>query len=113
MEREEAFRLASISKEMAQSERPQARRVAKKIADYTGELKQAESLRRELAKLEAVQRERVAQTQAEVEKDRALRAMANEVAEILLEEEDAITAIIELEELEARFLLSALGFRTS
>jgi hypothetical protein len=107
----QAARLAAIAKELEKSDRPQARRIARKVADYTGEIRQVESLRRELAKLEAAQRERVAQTLDEIERDRELRAAINELDNILLEEEDAIQAFLQFEEIEARFLMSALGIK--
>jgi hypothetical protein len=107
----QAARLASVAKQLARSDRPQAKRLARKVADYSGTIKEAESLQREIAKLEAVQRERSARTADEVERDRELRAAVNELADILLEEEDAIQAFITLEEFETGILLSALGLK--
>ena len=107
----QAARLAAITKELAQSDNRQARRIAKKLADYTGDIRQAESLQRELAKLEAAQREQVSRTKNEIDRDADLRAVAQELNEILQDEADAINAIIAFEEYEARFLLSALGLK--
>jgi phage host-nuclease inhibitor protein Gam len=96
---------------MSQSERPQARRIARKIEDYTGEVQQLESLQREIARLEAAQREQTARTQLEAERDAELQAMAYELSNILLEEEDAIQAILALEEFETRLMLAVVGIK--
>lgn len=106
-----ARKLAEIASKMAQSERPQARRIAKKIEDYTGDIRQAESLRRELAKLEIAQRQKIKHTAEQIERDSELQAVAYELNNILLEEEDAIQAILALEEFEASFVLSTLGIK--
>jgi hypothetical protein len=111
LELQQAARLAAIGKELAKSDSRQARRLARKVADYTGDIRQTEILRRELSKLEAAQREQVARTAKEIERDRELRAAINELDNILLEEEDAIQAFIEFEEFEARLLLAAVGIK--
>jgi hypothetical protein len=111
LELQQAARLAAIGKELAKSDSRQARRLARKVADYTGDIRQTEILRRELSKLEAAQREQVARTAEEIERDRELRAAINELDNILLEEEDAIQAFIEFEEFEARLLLAAVGIK--
>jgi hypothetical protein len=111
LELAQAARLASIAKTMAKSERPQARRIAKKIADYTGEIKQAESLRRELAKLEAAQREKTTRTRDQISRDKELRRAANELQDILVEEDDAIQAIMDFDEYEAELMFLAFGFK--
>lgn len=96
---------------MSQSERPQAQRIARKLEDYSGEVRQVESLRRELAKLEAVQRERTTRTALEIERDAELQAAAYELNNILLEEEDAIQAILALDEFETRLMLAVAGIK--
>jgi hypothetical protein len=111
LELQQAARLAAIGKELAKSDSRQAKRLARKVADYTGDIRQTEILRRELSKLEAAQREQVARTAEEIERDRELRAAINELDNILLEEEDAIQAFIEFEEFEARLLLAAVGIK--
>lgn len=111
LELAQAARLASIAKTMAKSGRPQARRIAKKIADYTGEIKQAESLRRELAKLEAAQREKTTRTRDQISRDKELRRAANELQDILVEEDDAIQAIMDFDEYEAELMFLAFGFK--
>jgi hypothetical protein len=111
LELQQAARLASIARTMSQSERPQARRIARKIEDYTGEVQQLESLQREIARLEAAQREITTRTQLEAERDAELQAMAYELSNILLEEEDAIQAILALEEFEARLMLAVAGIK--
>ena len=107
----QAARLASIARTMSQSERPQAQRIARKLEDYSGEVRQVESLRRELAKLEAVQRERTTRTALEIERDAELQAAAYELSNILLEEEDAMQAILALEEFETRLMLAVVGIK--
>lgn len=111
LELQQAARLAAIGKELAKSDSRQAKRLARKVADYTGDIRQTEILRRELSKLEAAQREQVVRTAEEIERDKELRAAINELDTILLEEDDAIQAFIEFEEFEARLLLSALGLK--
>ena len=107
----QAARLASIARTMSQSERPQAQRIARKLEDYTGEVRQTESLRRELAKLEAVQRERTVRTALEIERDAELQAAAYELSNILLDEEDAMQAFLALEEFETRLMLAVVGIK--
>jgi hypothetical protein len=94
-----------IGRTMADSERPQAQRIARKLVDYTGELDQIRSLQREIAKLQAAQANRISQTQ----QDGELRAAAAELRSILLDEEDTLQALMALEDMEARHLLGVLG----
>jgi len=111
LELQQAARLASIAKTMSQSDRPQAQRIARKIKDYTGEVRQLESLKRELAKLEAVQREQTVRTQIQAERDRDLRAAANELNNLLIDDEDAIAVIMASEEFETRLMLAVVGIK--
>jgi len=84
------------------SPQPQAQRIARKLADYTGEIAQVESLRRELAKLqiEAEAREGLQQDLADA---------VQSLREILRDEEDAMAAVMALHDHEARHLLGMLG----
>jgi hypothetical protein len=111
LELQRAARLAAIGKELARSESRQAKRIARKLEDYTGELKQAESLRRELAKLEAAQREQTVRTQLQIERDRDLQAAVNELNNLLIDDEDAIAVLIALEEFETRLMLAVVGIK--
>lgn len=111
LELAQAARLASIANEMATSDRPQARRIAKKLKDYTGEIRQAESLRRELAKLEAVQREKQFRSQAERQKSQDLLDAARELDAILADDEDALDLMIANYEVEDDLLLAVFGVR--
>jgi len=97
--------LRRIGRTMAESELPQAQRIARKLIDYTGELDQIRSLQREIAKLQAAQANLILQTQHE----RELRAASEELRLILLDEEDTIQAILVFENMEARHMLSVLG----
>lgn len=97
--------LEGIARTMAESERPQAKRIARKLTDYTGELEQIRSLQREIGKLQAAQADRISQTQ----QDNELRAAAAELRAILLDEEDTLQALMALEDMEARHLLGVLG----
>ena len=109
LELQQAARLASIAKELATSDRPQARRIARKLEDYTGDVKQAESLRRELAKLEAVQREKQFCNEIERQKSQDLQDAARELDAILADDEDAFDLLMANYDLEADLLLSVFG----
>lgn len=109
LELQQAARLASIAKELATSDRPQARRIARKLEDYTGDVKQAESLRRELAKLEAVQREKQFRNEIERQKSQDLQDAARELDAILADDEDALDLLMSNYDLEADLLLAVFG----
>ena len=109
IELQQAARLASIAKELATSDRPQARRIARKLEDYTGDVKQAESLRRELAKLEAVQREKQFRNEIERQKSQDLQDAARELDAILADDEDALDLLMANYDLEADLLLAVFG----
>ena len=102
----EAQDVQAIARTMAESERPQAQRIARKLIDYTGEAAQIESLTRELAKLEAAQRERTTQA----ERDEDLRAAAAELRAVLRDDQDVMEALEALEAIEVRQIINALGF---
>jgi hypothetical protein len=109
LELQQAARLASIAKELATSDRPQARRIAKKLEDYTGEIRQVESLRRELAKLEAVQREKQFRSEIERQKSQDLQDAAQELDAILADDEDALDLLMANYDAEADLLLAVFG----
>ena len=109
LELQQAARLASIARELATSDRPQARRIARKLEDYTGDVKQAESLRRELAKLEAVQREKQFRNEIERQKSQDLQDAARELDAILADDEDAFDLLMANYDLEADLLLAVFG----
>ena len=102
---EQSQQIQEIAQTLEQSDQPQARRIARKLADYTGELAQVESLRRELAKLEAAQQSRALTAQ----RDRDLEAAAAELSEILRDDEDVAGALMALHEYEVKLMLGALG----
>jgi hypothetical protein len=102
---EQRQRLKDIAQTLDESEQPQARRIARKLADYTGELDQVQSLRRELAKLEAAQQSRA----LTAERDRDLEAAAAELSEILRDDEDVAGALMALHDHEAKLMLGVLG----
>jgi len=102
---EQRQRLKDIAQTLDESEQPQAKRIARKLADYTGELDQVQSLRRELAKLEAAQQSRA----LTAERDRDLEAAAAELSEILRDDEDVAGVMMALHEHEAKLMLGALG----
>jgi hypothetical protein len=87
----------------------QARRIARKLEDYTGDVKQAESLRRELAKLEAVQREKQFRNEIERQKSQDLQDAARELDAILADDEDAFDLLMANYDLEADLLLAVFG----
>jgi hypothetical protein len=105
---EQSQQIRDITQTLEQSDQPQAQRIARKLADYTGEIAQIESLQRELAKLEAAQRSRLAQTEME----REVQAAAAELQSILRDDEDVADALMALHEYEARLLVVALGIAT-
>lgn len=111
LELAQSARLASIAKELAQSDRPQARRIARKLADYTGDIRQAESLRREIAKLEAVQRQTQFRSEIERQKSQDLQEAARELDAILADDEDALDLLVANYEAEADLLLAVFGIR--
>lgn len=97
--------LGRIAQTLADSGQAQAQRIARKLADYTGELTQAESLQRELAKLEAVQRSR----ELWAERNQDVQAAAAELSDILRDDEDVAGALVALHEHETRLMLGVLG----
>lgn len=111
LELAQSARLASIARELATSDRPQARRIARKLADYTGEIRQAESLRREIAKLEAVQRQTQFRSEIERQKSQDLQEAARELDAILADDEDALDLLVANYEAEADLLLAVFGIR--
>jgi hypothetical protein len=106
---EQRQRLNDIAQTLEDSERPQARRIARKLADYTGEAAQVESLRRELAKLELAQRERVAGEQLQAQREADLQAAAQELRAILREDEEVVEIMGMLQDLERNQVLGVLG----
>lgn len=98
-----------IAGTMAYSERPQARRIARKLADYSGQLRELQGIQREIGKLQAAQREAIAGVQLRAEHERELAAAAEELRLILRDEEDFLDALAAVEQLESRLVLSALG----
>ncbi len=98
--------LRQIARTMADSERPQAQRIARKLIDYRGELAEAESLRRELAKLELAQRERLTNEQRETD----LAQAAQELRSILREDAEVEEIVRLIEDSERRLVLGLLGY---
>lgn len=98
-----------IAIKMAQSNRPQAKRIARKLVDYSGELKQAQSLDRELAKLELIQKQQVITDALEKEKEKELTLAALELKEFLQEETEILETYLHIEQQESQLLFRALG----
>jgi hypothetical protein len=101
--------LRQIARTLADSDRPQAQRIARKLVDYNGEIEQIESLRRELAKLEVAQQERTAANQARQQYDADIQAAAAELRAVLRDDDDAIAAIHAAEAMDIRHVLGMLG----
>lgn len=97
--------LGRIAQTLADSGQAQAQRIARKLADYTGELTQVESLQRELAKLEAAQRSR----ELWAERNQDVQTAAAELSDILRDDEDVAGALVALHEHETRLMLGVLG----
>lgn len=105
LEQFEQEHMRRIARTMADSEEPQANRIARKLADYDGELDQIQSLQRELGKLEAAQRSRITTAQ----RDADLQAAAVELREILRDEKDTIEALVAVDEFDSRAVFAVLG----
>jgi hypothetical protein len=101
--------LRQIARTLADSDRPQAQRIARKLVDYNGELEQIQSLRRELAKLEVAQQERTAANEARQQYDADMQAAAAELRAVLRDDDDAIAAIHAAEAMDIRHVLGMLG----
>ena len=101
--------IQGIARAMADSDRPQARRIARKLIDYSGEVAQIESLRRELAKLEAAQQERTAANLARQQYDADVQAAAAELRAVLRDDDDAIDALEAVQRADAAHILGILG----
>jgi hypothetical protein len=101
--------LRQIARTLADSDRPQAQRIARKLVDYNGEIEQIESLRRELAKLEVAQQERTAANLARQQYDADMQAAAAELRAVLRDDDDAIAAIHAAEAMDIRHVLGMLG----
>lgn len=109
LERIEQQDVQRIARVMADSERPQAQRIARKLVDYSGEAGEIESLRREIAKLEAARRERIAAEASQAEREADLRAAVAELRDVLRDDEEVMYAIDALQELEAQQIIGVLG----
>lgn len=80
----------------------QSQRLARKLVNYDGDLEELASLQKELAKLQVTYKNKAAQSKELQEASAALRAF-------LLDEEDTITALMAMQEFEARQILAVLG----
>ena len=80
----------------------QSQRLARKLVNYDGDLEELASLQKELAKLQVTYKNKVEQSKELKEASAALSAF-------LLDEEDAITALMAMQEFEARQILAVLG----
>lgn len=106
IEQQDVQRIARV---MADSGRPQAQRIARKLVDYSGAADEIESLRREIAKLEAARRDRLAAEASQAERETDLRAAVAELRDVLRDDEEVMYAIDALQELDARQILGVLG----
>ena len=88
---------------------PGSPRIARKLIDYSGEVAQIESLRRELAKLEAAQQERTASNLARQQYDADVQAAAAELRAVLRDDDDAIDALEAIQRADAAHILGILG----
>ena len=101
--------IQGIARAMADSDRPQAQRIARKLIDYSGEVAQIESLRRELAKLEAAQQERTAANLARQQYDADVQAAAAELRAVLRDDDDAMDALELVQRADTVYFLGVLG----
>ena len=86
----------------ALSKDTQSQRLARKLVNYDGDLEELASLQKELAKLQVTYKNKAAQSKELQEASASLSAF-------LLDEEDAITALMAMQEFEARQILAVLG----
>ena len=80
----------------------QSQRLARKLVNYDGDLEELASLQKELAKLQVTYKNKAAQSKELQEASASLSAF-------LLDEEDTITALMAMQEFEARQILAVLG----
>ena len=80
----------------------QSQRLARKLVNYDGDLEELASLQKELAKLQVTYKNKAEQSKELQEASAALRAF-------LADEEDTITALMAMQEFEARQILAVLG----
>lgn len=80
----------------------QSQRLARKLVTYDGDLEELASLQKELAKLQVGYKNKAEQSKELKEASAALSAF-------LLDEEDAITALMAMQDYEARQILAVLG----
>lgn len=98
-----------IARTMADSERPRANRIARKLADYNGDIEDLYRIQRDLSRLEAELAKRLNDTKSQIDHESELRAASQELTAILLDEEDAISAILSINELEYKLLFSMIS----
>jgi len=101
IEEQEIRQIANV---ISQSEIPQARRVVKKLVDYSGEIKQIESLQRSLLKFEEENRKRDFKSQ----KDADIQAAVGQLQELLLDDQEVIDIFFEVEKLETQHIMLAM-----
>jgi hypothetical protein len=80
----------------------ESQRLARKLVNYDGDLEELASLQKELAKLQVTYKNKAEQSKELQEASAALSAF-------LLDEEDTITALMAMQEFEARQILAVLG----
>jgi hypothetical protein len=80
----------------------QSQRLARKLVNYDGDLEELASLQKELAKLQVTYKNKAEQSKELQEASAALSAF-------LLDEEDTITALMAMQDYEARQILAVLG----
>ena len=109
LQRIEQSDVQQIARVMADSERPQAQRIARKLVDYSGAQSEIDSLRREIAKLEASRLERLASEESQAQRESDLRAAMADLRDVLRDDEDVLEAINAIEQMEARQIIGVLG----
>jgi hypothetical protein len=80
----------------------QSQRLARKLVNYDGDLEELASLQKELAKLQVTYKNKAEQSKELQEASAALSAF-------LLDEEDTITALMAMQDYDARQILAILG----
>ena len=99
------FHLKEIKQSFAKSDRKIAKKIAKKIEDYSGDIEQAESLLKELERLENLLLAKTINKKYDKERDYELKIAVQKAKQILEEEEEMLEALELVEQQEIELLM--------
>ena len=98
-----------IARTMADSESPRANRIARNLANYDGDIADVYRLQKDIQKLEAELNKQLNDTNAKIDHENELRVASKLLTDILLDEEDAISTLLSINELESKLLFSVIS----